>query len=119
MDESLNRSFQAKVGAVSGKAAVVGEALRVVSKTDLIIGGIKTAVAGDQFGFAVALESRTRNHVKHAVSAVTVFGRVAAALDFDVIDVFRIELRSNVGRDARVWHGNAIEQPRNLMSAAD
>src|SRR5947209_20554522 len=107
MDESLNRSFQAKVGAVSGKAAVVGEALRVVSKTDLIIGGIKTAVAGDKFGFAVALETGTRDHVKYPVSAVTVFGGVAAALDFDVIDVFRIKLRPNVRRDAGVWHGNA------------
>jgi hypothetical protein len=52
-------SLQAEVGASTGNAAVVGEAVGVVSKAELIFGSIEAAVAGHQLGLAVAFESGT------------------------------------------------------------
>ena len=86
---------------------------------ELVFGAIEAAVAGDQFGLAIALESGTRDHVEDAISAVAIFGGVAAALHLEVVDVLGIELRPNVGSNIRIGDGNAVNQPRDLMSAAN
>jgi hypothetical protein len=115
----LHRSLQAKIGAVSREAAVISEALAVVAEAYLVIGLVEAAVARRQLGLAIALESGTRDHVKYAVRAVAVFGRVAAALHFDIVDILRVKLWANIRRDAGIRHWNAVEQPRHLMSTAN
>src|SRR5258708_5562771 len=118
-DRLWNRSFQTKVGAVSDKTAVVGEALGVVAETDLIVGVVEAAETGDDFGLAVTLEPGARNDVEDAESAVAVLGGVAAALDFNTVDVLGVELRADVGGNAGVGDRHAVEQPRNLMTSAN
>src|SRR5207253_6308039 len=85
------RSFQSKIGAVTGEAAVVGEAFAMVSEAELVVGAVKTAVVRNQFGLAIALEAGTGHHVEDSVGAVAIFGGVASALDFEVIDVLGVE----------------------------
>ena len=111
--------FQSEIGAVAGNAAVVGEALGVVAEAELVFGSVEAAVAGDQFGLTIALESGAGDNVEDAVGAVAVFRGVAAALHFEVVDVLGIELRSDVRGNIGVGHGNAVDQPGNLMSAAN
>jgi len=112
-------SFQSKIGAVSRQAPVVGEAFAVVAEAELVVGAVKTAVAGDQFGLAVALEAGTSNYVEDPEGAVAIFGGVAGALDLEIIDVLGIELRTDVGSDICVGNGNAVEQPCDLVSTPD
>ena len=83
----------------------------MIAEADLIVGVVEAAVVGNEFGLAVALESRARHDVEDSIGAVAVFGIVAAALNFEVIDVFGIELRADVRSDVGVGHGHAIEQP--------
>ncbi len=112
------RRFQSEIGAVTGNAAIVSEAVGVVAETELVFGAVKAAIAGDQFGLAIALKPGTGDDVEDAVSAVAVFRRVAAALHFQVVDVLGIELGTDVGRNIRIGHGNAVNQPRDLVSTA-
>jgi len=42
-----------------------------------------------------------------------------AALHFDVVDIFRIELWPDVARDVGVRHWYAVDQPARLVAAAD
>ena len=58
-----------------------------------------------QFHLVVALEAGARNDVEHAVRAVAIRGRVAAALGLQVVDVFRIDLRADVAGDVGVGDG--------------
>ena len=112
-------SFQSKIGAVTGEASVVGEAFAMVSEAELVVGAVKTSVAGDQFGLTVAFEAGTSNHVEDPEGAVAIFGGVASALDFEVIDVLGIELRADIGSDIGVRNGDAVEQPCDLVSTTD
>src|SRR5438093_11448087 len=57
IDHSRHRSFESQVSAVSRQAAVIGEALGVVAKADLLIRVVKTAVSGDDLGLAITLEA--------------------------------------------------------------
>jgi len=57
--------------------------------------------------------------VKMPVGAVAIFGGVTSALHFDGVNVFGIELRTHVRAMLGVRHGHAVQQPGNLMSAAD
>ena len=91
----------------------------MITETDLVIRLIEAAIAADKLGFAVTLESRPRDHIEDGKRAVSVFGRITTALDFDAVDVLGIELRANIGGDAGVRDRHAIEQPRDLMSAAN
>src|SRR5262249_31771542 len=76
-------------------------------------------VSGDEFRFPIAFETGAGNYVEGSVSAVAVFGRLAAALNFDDVDIFGIELGANVCRDVCVGDGNAVHEPGNLVAAAD
>src|SRR6185369_4795024 len=111
--------FQPKIGAITGKASVVSKALGVVSKADLIIGIVVTSVADHDFTLAVPLETRTRHHVEHAVSTVSIVRGESAALYFQIINIFRVELWPDVGRNAGVRQRHSIDQPRNLMPTSD
>src|SRR6266550_544269 len=112
-------SFESKIGAVTREAPVVGEAFAMVSEADLVVGAVKTAVVRHQFGLPVAFKAGAGHHVEDSVGAVAIFGRVASALDFKVIDVSGIELGGDVGSDIGVGNGHAVEQPCDLVSATD
>ena len=88
-------------------------------KLNCIVGLVEIAGAEDEFRFAVALESGARHDVEDAVGAVAEFRSVAAAADFEIVDVLGIELRSEVGGDVGVGNGNAVDQPTGLMSSAN
>ena len=56
--------------------------------------------------------------VEDAIGTVAEFRVVAAALDFQLIDVFGIDLRADVGGDLGVGDGDAVEEPAGLMASA-
>src|SRR5262245_25646342 len=80
---------------------------------------MEAAVSGEEFDFAIAFETGARNDVERAVDAVAVFGGVAAAFDFDHVHVLGVELRTDVGGNVGVGHGDAVDHPGDLMTAAD
>src|SRR5882724_1919570 len=119
MEHLPQRSLQTVITAVAIDAGVVSKTLRVIAKTQLLVCLVEVAVGNEQLRFAIALEAAPRYDIEHRVGTVTVFGRVTAALDFEVIDVFRIELRSNRVSDVGVGNGNPINEPRNLVTTAN
>ena len=86
---------------------------------DLVVGLVVAAVAEDQLAFAVAFETGARDGVEDAVGAVAVFGVVAAALHFHVVEVLGIDLRAHIAGDVGVGHRHAVDQPAVLVAAAD
>src|SRR5437762_12599941 len=111
--------FQSKVGAVTGNTAIVCEAISVIAETELVIGLVKAAIAGDQLGLTIAFESGAGYDIEDTVRAIAILGGVAATLDFEVVDVLGIELRTDVRGNVSVGYGHAVNQPGHLMSAAD
>ncbi len=59
------------------------------------------------------------DNVENAVGAVAKLRAIAAAVDFQVINVLGIELRPNIAGDIGVGNGNAVDQPTDLMPAAN
>src|SRR5207237_5727119 len=80
---------------------------------------IKSYSRENKLGFVVTLESRTRRDVENAIRAVAVVGRVASALRLHRVNVLRIDLRTEVAGDIGVRDGNAVDQPGDLMAAAN
>src|SRR5262249_10048553 len=119
VEDDLFRRFQATVGAVGIDARVVSEALGMAPEGDLTVGLIESAIGGGNFGVVTEVKARTRDNVENAVGAVTVVGGVAAALDFEIVDILRIKLRTHIARDAGVGHGHAVDQPADLRAAAN
>ena len=119
MNDLRDRRFNAQIAAIGVDAGIVGEALGVAAKAELVVGLIEISGAEHEFGLAVTLKSGARHDVEDAVGAVSEFGAVAAAADFEVVDVFGIELRPEVRRDVGVGDGDSIDQPAGLMSAAN
>jgi hypothetical protein len=113
------RSLQSRVGTIRGCARVVREAIAMTSKVDLIVGRAMRAVVQQDVRLTVALESAARHDVEHGIRAVAVLRGVAAALCLERLDIARIELRADVAGDVGVRHRNAVDQPVDLMSAAD
>src|SRR5215831_1027480 len=116
VNDLRHRRLDPEIAPVSVHARVVCEALGVTAETQLIIGLIEAACAQNQFCFATALESRTGHDIEDSISAVPHFSPIAAAAHFQIINVFGIELRPDVGRDIGVWHRYAIDEPVRLMS---
>ena len=112
------RSLQSKIAAVSVEAGVVGKTPGVPSKVDLAIGLIEIAEAQSKFALPVAFEAGARNHIEDAVGAVAVTRIVAAALGFQVVNVFGIELRAHIAGYAGIWNRHSIDQPTYLVTAA-
>ena len=88
-------------------------------KLNCVVGLIEIAGAEDDFGFVVALEAGAGDNVEDAVGAIAELGAVAAAIDFQVVDVFGIELRAEVGSDVGIGHRNAVDEPTGLVAPAD
>src|SRR6266496_735264 len=106
-----NRGLYAKIAAVPIQSNVVGEALGVAAETEGVIGLIIIAGTEDEFGLAVALKAGAGHDVEDAISAIAELGAVAAAIDFQVVDVFGIELRADVGGDVGVGNRDAVHEP--------
>ena len=119
VNDLRDRRLDAEIAAVAVDAGVVGEALGVAAEAELVVGLIEISGAEHEFGLAVALESGAGHDVEDAVGAVAEFRAVAAAADFEVVDVFGIELRAEVGGDVGVGDGDAVDEPAGLMSAAN
>ena len=119
MNDLWRRRLKAEIAPVSIKAAVVRESRRVSAATDVVVGLIKISEAGYQIALVVSLEARSRHRVEDSVSSIAIIRIIAAALDFEIIDVLRIELRSHIACDVRVWNGHAVQQPAHLVAAAD
>ena len=113
-----NGRLQSEIAAVAVDAGVIGEAAGVAAEAELIVGLVEVAAGEDEFGFVVALEAGAGNDVEDAIGAVAELGAVAAAIDFDVVEVLGIELGAEVLRDGGVDDGNAVEQPGGLVAAA-
>src|ERR1700688_1782849 len=111
--------LQAEIAAGATEADVIGEALGVTAKTERVIRLIKIARAEYEFGLIVAFETGAGHYVEHPVGSISKFGPVAAAIHFHVVDVFGIELWTNIGSDVGVGHGHAIDEPCCLMPSAD
>ena len=113
------RGLQAVIGAIAVQAREPRQPLAMVANAQLVVGLVKRAVGRGHVDLAVALEASARNDVEHAVGAVAVFSRVAAALDLQIVNVLGVDLRPDVARDIRVGHGHAVDFPRDLVPAAD
>src|SRR5882724_6725628 len=113
------RRHQAHIRAIHAKAPVIRETIRVIADADLAVGGMETAVGGSEFDFTAAFESGARNDIEDTVSPVTVLRGVTAALNLHDIDVLGVELRADVGSNVCVRNGHAVDQPGNLVAAAN
>ncbi len=87
-----NGRLQTKIAAVSVDAGVICEAFRVAAEAEFIVGLEEVACGHDEFGLAVALEAGARHDVEDAIGAVAELGSIAAAINFDVVQIFGIEL---------------------------
>src|ERR1019366_4363929 len=111
--------FEAVVAPVAVHACVVGELFGVAAEIDLIVGLVEGAEGGSELGFVVAFETGAGNDVEDAVSAIAGIGRIAAATDFEEVDVFGIDLGAHVAGDIGVGDGDTVNRPGDLMAAAD
>src|SRR5260370_9736669 len=114
-----SRSLQPEIGAIAAQAGVIGEAIRVAAEIDLIIRLIKVAGGEDEFGFVVAFESGAWGDIENAVGAVAVVRGVAAALRLQRVNVPGIDLRAEGAGDVGVRDRDDVEQPTDLVPAAD
>ena len=119
MNDLRDRRLQAEIAAIAVHAGVVGETLGMAAEIDRVIGLIKTSGAEHEFGLAIAFEAGARHHVEDAVGAIALLGAVAAATDFEIVNVLGIDLRADVGGDVGVGHGHAVDEPAGLVAAAN
>ena len=90
----------------------------MAAEVHLIVGLVKRAEGREQLGFVASLEARSRHDVEDAVRAVAVSGGIAAALRLQIVDIFRVDLRSDIARDIGIGDGNAVDGPGHLVAAA-
>ena len=89
----------------------------MVAEAELVVGLEEVAGGEDEFGLAVALEAGAGDDVEDAVGAVADVGGVAAALDFEVVDVLGVDLRGEVGGDVGVGNLDAVDEPCDLVAS--
>src|SRR6202044_3600068 len=100
--------LQTVVAAISVYARVIRETLGVPSEIELIVGLVPIAETGDKLRLIVALEAGAGHDIEDSVRAVSVLRIVAAALNFEIVDVFGIDLRAQIGGDIGVGYGHAV-----------
>src|SRR3954468_23645966 len=96
MDNLRHRRFNSQIAAICVHAGVVGESFGVAADIEFVVSLVEIAEAGDKFCLTVTLESCARNDIEYAVSAVSRFSAVTSAVNLEVVNVFRIQLRTNV-----------------------
>src|SRR5207249_8943664 len=119
VNHGSGRSLQAEIGTVSAEAGVIGETICVPAEVELVVSLIEISGRENKLGFVVTLESRTRRDVENAIRTVAVVGRVTSALRLHGVNVFWVDLRAEVAGDIGVRDGNAVDQPGDLMAAAN
>src|ERR1051325_1985574 len=112
-------SFQSKIGTIAGEASVISKTFGVITKVAVVVGVVVAAVSENYFALAVPFKTGTGDYVEHSVGAIAVICGVSAALHFEIVNVLRIELRSNVRGNAGIWHWHSIDQPGNLVTSAN
>ena len=110
---------QAQVRAIAAEAGVVGEAAGVAAEIELIVGLKKIAGGKNQLGLVVALEAGARRDVEDSVGAIAIVGGVTAPLDFEDVDIFRVDLRPEIAGDVGVGDGHAVNEPTDLVPATN
>ena len=91
VDDLRHGSFERRVGTVDIDASVVGKTLRVASQIDLAVGLVVAAIGCENIDVVVTFKTGARNYVENTEGSVAVIGRITAALDFEIVDVLRIE----------------------------
>jgi len=79
---------------------------------------IETARHQYQFAFVVSLKSGAGNDVDDAIGAIAELGAVAAAVGLEVVNILGINLRTEGGGDVCIRYRDTIEQPGDLVPAA-
>src|SRR6202521_3799602 len=111
--------LEPEIAAVSIQAGVEGKPRRVPAAADLVIGLIEVSEAQDEIALFVPLKAGTRDDVEDSVGSVSIIRVVAAALDLEIIDVLRTDLRPHIAGNIRVRNGHAVNEPADLVPAAD
>ncbi len=91
----------------------------MAAKVELVIGLVEISEARDDFGFLIPFESGARGDVENSVGAVAEIRGIAATLRFQRVNVFRIDLRAEVAGDVGVGDGNTVDEPTDLVAAAN
>ena len=91
----------------------------MAAEIDLIVRLKEIPQAENELGFGVALESGAGSDIEDAIGAIAIISRVAAALDFEVIDIFGVDLRAEMAGDVGIGNGDAVDEPTDLVTAAD
>src|ERR1041385_2037953 len=112
-------SFQSKIGTIAGEASIISKTFGVITKFDLVVGVVVAAVSENYFALAVTFKAGTGHDIEHAIGAVAVVRGISPALYFEIINILRIELRSDVRRNACIRHWHSIDQPGNLVAPAN
>jgi len=114
-----HRSFKARVRAIDVHARVVRKTLSVTAQIYLAIGLVVAAVRGEDIGIVVAFEAGARDYVEDAESAVAIVRRVSTALDFEIVNVLRVELWTHIARNTCIRDRNPIDEPADLVPSAN
>ena len=88
------------------------------STTDLVVRLIEISSADNEITLSIAFKTISGHDVEDSVRTVSIVGIVAASQNFEIIDVFGINLRPQIGGDVRVGNRDTVNQPFNLMASA-
>lgn|ERR1017187_4515323 len=119
VDDRPDWRCQTVIGSGARQTDILGRRGAVVAYRKLGFYSVEVACGKKQLAVAVALEAIAGQYVKDTVGAVADIGRVAAALGFEGIDVFGIDLRTYIGGNLSIGNGDAIDEPAGLMPTAD
>src|SRR5205823_5485556 len=111
VDDLRHRGFNSEIAAICVHARVVGESFGVAADVEFVISLVEIAKAGYKFCLTVTLESGARNDIEYTVGSVSEFGTVTSAVDLQVVNIFRIQLRTDVRSNVGIRHRHAINEP--------
>src|SRR5579863_9047931 len=114
-----NRGLDAEIATVKVDAGIVSESLGVAAEAESIVSLVEISCAEHQFSLAVAFKASAGSYIEHSVGAVADLGAVASAIDLEIVDIFGIDLRAQIGSDVGVGYGDAVDEPAGLVAAAD
>ena len=119
MDHGCCRWLQTHFTAVSVGTQVIAEPIGMPTEIDLIIRLRIITRAEIDLRFIIPVKSILWRQTRNAVGPVAVIGRVAPPQNFEVINILRVDLRSDVASNGRIRNWNAVNQPTDLVSAAN
>src|SRR6266853_6166935 len=111
--------LESQVASISTEAAIVGEALRVPSAADLVVGLIEISEACDEVALLVSLESRSRNDIEDTVGPIPIVRIITTSLHFHIIDVLGIELWPHIAGNVCIRNRYPIHRPADLVSPSN